>query len=88
MMIIPATHRFSVSGFPGRCIHKNRSRDCDTGCVLCHISMVFTSILIKPQKALLRWLFHLHSNFQLIPSRNLLCGRDRPSTLFYANNRS
>ena len=69
-------------------IRKNRLRNCDTGWVLCHISMVYISILFKPQKALLRWLFHLHSNFQLIPSRSLSCGRDRPLTLFYANNRS
>ena len=27
-------------------------------------------------------------NFQLIPPRRLPCRRDRPSTLFYANNRS
>ena len=37
----------------------------DTGWVLCHISMVF---FFKPQKALLRWLIHLHAKFQPIPS--------------------
>ena len=39
-------------------------------------------------KALLRWLLHLHSNFQLIPSSGLPCGRDRPSTLSCTNNQS
>ena len=29
-----------------------------------------------------------NSNFHLIPSRGLPCGRDRPSTLFYTNNQS
>ena len=40
------------------------------------------------KKALLRWLLHLHINFQLILPRRLPCRRDRPLTLFYANNRS
>ena len=31
--------------------------------------MVFIPIPFKPQKALLRWLLHLHINFQLIPQR-------------------
>ena len=44
--------------------------------------------LSNHRKALLRWLLHLHINFQLILPRRLPCRRDRPSTLFYANNRS
>ena len=47
-----------------------------------------TGFLSNHKKALLRQLLHLHSNLQLIPSSGLPCGRDRPSTLFYANNRS
>ena len=31
-------------------IHKNRSRNFDTGRVLCHISVVFIPIPFKPQK--------------------------------------
>ena len=56
MKIIPVIHRFSVSGLPSRrknlyfFIHKSRSRNCDTGWVLCHISMVFISIPFKPPK--------------------------------------
>ena len=61
MIIISATHRFSAhyskrfacmvrvktnSFF----IHKNRSFNCDTGWVLCHILMAFISILFKPHK--------------------------------------
>ena len=38
--------------------------------------------LSNHKKALLRWLLHLHINFQLIPQRSLPCRRDRPSTLF------
>ena len=31
-------------------IHKNRSRNCDTGWVLCYILMAFNWIPFKPQK--------------------------------------
>ena len=56
--------------------------------ILCHIFVVFIPIIFNRKKALLRWVLHLHINFQLIPPRDLPCRRDRPSTLFYANNRS
>ena len=57
MKIIPAIHRFSAhcsKRFAVKTntffIHKNRSRNCDTGWVLCHISVVFMSIPFKPPK--------------------------------------
>ena len=58
MKIIPATHfqLITLSGLPSRrkneyfFIHKNRSRDCDTDWVLCHISVVYISIPFKPPK--------------------------------------
>ena len=61
MIIIPATHQFSAHcakrfacmvGMKTNSffIHKSRSRNCDIGWVLCHISMAFNWIAFKPQK--------------------------------------
>ena len=69
-------------------IHKNRSRNFDTGWVSYHISMVFIPIPFKPQKGTPTMVAPSTFNFQLILPRRLPCRRDRPSTLFYANNRS
>ena len=52
-------------------IHETRSRNCDTGWVLCHISMVFISIPFKPQKVVSP---SIHSNFQVSSPRGLPCG--------------
>ena len=59
MKIIPAIHDFQLNSLSGLSIrrknsyffiHKNQSRNCDAGWVLCHISMVFISIPFKPPK--------------------------------------
>ena len=63
-------------------IHKNRLRNCDTGWVLCLISMAFISILYKPQKGTPTMVTPSTSNFQFIPSRSIPFGRDRPLTFF------
>ena len=55
---------------------------------MCHISVVFIPIPFKPQKGTPTMVAPSIINFQLIPPRGLPCRRDRPSTLFYANNRS
>ena len=57
MMITPSTYWFSAHSvylvgvqINNFFIHETRSHNCDTGWVLCHISMVFISIPFKPQK--------------------------------------
>jgi len=92
MITISTTHRCSVHysnscGITGWIFSQIRSRNFDTGWVLCHISVVFSGFLSNHEKALLRWLLHLHAKFQPIPSRSLSCRRDRPLTFYYVKNR-
>ena len=86
MMIIPATHRFSAHcskrGLPGRRENYNSFFIHKIDCIIvtqvgfCVISpWSLSRFFSNHKKALLRWLLHLHSNFQLIPSRGLPCGR-------------
>ena len=96
MMIIQLHTDFqliALSGLPGRQKKTNSFLFIKIDCVIvtqiefCVISLwSLSQFFSNHKKALLRWLLHLHSNIQLISSRGLPCGRDRPSTLFYANN--
>ena len=83
----------TISGLSGRCEKKifflfmkiNRIIVTQVGfCVISQWSL--SGFPLNHKKALLRWLLHLHYNFQVISPRSSPCECDRILTLFYANN--